>query len=123
MAASDDVDVFTNPVVGAHGAVRKVDLTGDYETTIYDVARQLLAEGADPIDEVWTYRTDKWTGKSVISMKANIGWAAKWTVVDDKRRGLAIRRWKPFPDAPVASRTAETGKEGTQVPERELEVS
>ncbi len=33
-------------------STHRVDLTGDYETTVYDVARRLLAEGADPGDRV-----------------------------------------------------------------------
>jgi hypothetical protein len=39
--------------------IHKVDLTGDYETNVYDAARRLLAAGADPVDTVETYRGGK----------------------------------------------------------------
>jgi hypothetical protein len=53
----------------------KADLTGDYETTIYDVARRLLAEGADLADTVETWRGGK------LSMSGKVGELAKWQVV------------------------------------------
>ena len=55
--------------------IHKVDLTGDYETTIYDVARRLLAEGADPGDRVETRR------HGIQSMSGVVGKLAKWQVV------------------------------------------
>jgi ISXO2-like transposase domain len=36
--------------------VHRADLTGDYEATVYDAARRLLAEGASPADMVTTHR-------------------------------------------------------------------
>jgi hypothetical protein len=52
-----------------------VDLTGDYQTTIYDTASRLLADGADPGVTVESYRDGK------LSMSGVIGERAKWQVV------------------------------------------
>jgi hypothetical protein len=54
--------------------IHKVDLTGDYETTVYDAARRLLAEGADPGDTVETRRN------GILSISGVIGELAKWKV-------------------------------------------
>jgi hypothetical protein len=54
--------------------IRKVDLTGDYETTVYDAARRLLVGGADPAGTVETWRDGK------LSMSGVIGELAKWRV-------------------------------------------
>ena len=54
--------------------VHRIDLSGDYRTTVCDVARRLLAGGADPGDTVETWRNGK------LSMSGVIGEAAKWTV-------------------------------------------
>jgi hypothetical protein len=67
--------------------VRKVDLTGDYQTNIYTAARRLLAVGADPHDVIETSRD------GMPSMTGAIGECAKWEVVDD--RGLRLRKYLP----------------------------
>jgi hypothetical protein len=73
--------------------IHKVDLTGDYETNVYDAARRLLAAGADPVDTVETYRGGK------PSMTAVIGEAAKWA---PDVSSMKLRRWK----APLCRETA-----------------
>lgn len=55
--------------------IHKVDLTGDYETTIYDAARRALAKGANPSDTVEIWRSGKF------SMSGVVGWLAKRRVV------------------------------------------
>jgi hypothetical protein len=97
--------------------IHKVDLIGDDETTIYDVARRLLAEGAGPRDEVQTYR------EGVISMAGKIGWLAKWRVVF-RPGGPCLERYAGPTLAGVAGKTgvqairvAEGGAEGSQPPE------
>jgi hypothetical protein len=68
-----------------------VDLTGDFETSIYEAARKLIAEGADPEDEIETQRD------GAPCMRGNIGRCAKLAVRDSPRRGLEIVPYKPFP--------------------------
>jgi hypothetical protein len=76
-----------------------VDLSGDYGTTIYDVARRLLEEGADSHDTVETRRG------SILSMSGVIGELAKWTIEERRKGGLRLAPWKPFPRSTIASRT------------------
>jgi hypothetical protein len=56
-------------------STHRIDLTGDYDTTIYDAARRLLAEGAVPADTIEIARG------GVLSMTGKIGECAKWQVV------------------------------------------
>jgi hypothetical protein len=93
--------------------IHRLDLTGDYDTTIYDAARRLLAEGASPHDQVETYRN------GMISMGANIGWAAKWRV-DFRASGPCLARYQTPGLAPPA---AETVGRATLTPELEMEHS
>jgi hypothetical protein len=74
-----------------------VDLTGDCQTTVYDAARRLLSEGANPADTVEARRG------GVASMSGKIGELAKWTVVF----AAAGMRLKPFLGCPTARVTAE----------------
>lgn len=87
--------------------VHRVDLTGDYETTIYDAARRLIAEGVNPRDEVQTFRD------GVISMCGHIGWLAKWRVVfaDD---GPCLKRYCAPTLARLAAETAEEANPGME---------
>jgi hypothetical protein len=86
--------------------LHKVDLTGDYETTIYDVARRLLVEGADPGDRVETRRS------GVFNMSGKVGELAKLQVVFASS-GPRLVRYKGCisgaltgkSDAPVSSAT------------------
>jgi hypothetical protein len=73
----------------------EVDLSGDYDTTIYDVARRLLSAGADP--SVATWRNAK------RSMSGVVGELAKWTVAGNP--ALHLVRWKAFPRDAVRART------------------
>lgn len=59
----------------AKGATHRIDLTGDYLTTINDLARRLLAEGANPADTVETWRSGK------LTMAGQVGELAKWRFV------------------------------------------
>jgi hypothetical protein len=70
-----------------------VDLTNNYETTIYAEARKLLAAGADSADLIETWRNAK------LSMSGIVGQCAKLTVSEDKhgKRAMRLVRWMPFP--------------------------
>ena len=81
-----------------------IDLTGDYETTIYDVARHLLSEGASPRHTIDTRR------KGVVSMKGTLGWLSKWRVVF-ATSGL---RLKPFAACTLGRQAAETANPASQ---------
>jgi hypothetical protein len=81
-------------------------LTGDYDTTIYTVARRLLADGVDPADYVAVCRG------GVLSMSGNIGELAKWMVSESKAGGMRLVRWVPPPSCkppPVAGKSALAG--------------
>ena len=61
---------------------------------IYDCARYLLAAGlASEADTIETWRGE------ALSMSANIGQAAKWTVRENDRHGLKLIAYRPFDDA------------------------
>src|ERR1700730_12166432 len=53
--------------------VHRIDLSGDYRTTVYDAARRLLAGGADPGVTVETWRNGK------LSVSNPIAETAEWT--------------------------------------------
>jgi hypothetical protein len=78
----------------------KADLTGDYETTIYDVARRLLAEGADPGDTVETWRS------GVLSMSGGIGELAKRQVAFASA-GPRLVRHKTYISGSLTAKPAE----------------
>jgi hypothetical protein len=60
--------------------IHRIDLTGDYKTTIYAAARRLLAGGTDPDDTVETWRG------GVLSMSGGaIGGLAQLTVAETPR--------------------------------------
>ncbi len=80
----------------------KVDLTGDYRTTVYASARRLLAEGAAPGDTIEIYR------RGQLSMSAAIGVAAKLTVRESDEGNPSLRQviWEPFPSGRVRTPVA-----------------
>jgi hypothetical protein len=80
----------------------RIDLTGDYQITIYEAARRLLADGAEPAETIETYRN------GVLSMSGLIGVLSKWTVAENP--SLRMIRWHPFPYDAVRARTAEKGE-------------
>jgi hypothetical protein len=80
--------------------VHKVDLTGDYETTVYDAARRLLAECADPGDRVETRRN------GILSMSGVIGELAKLQVVF-AATGPRLVRYKGCISGSLAAKTAQ----------------
>jgi hypothetical protein len=97
----------------------RIDLTGDYETTIYAVARRLLDRGAAADDTVETWRDGK------LSMSGVIGELARWTVAERKSGGLRLVRYVPFPRDAVArvagksdvlATIAAPGEEGAPAP-------
>jgi hypothetical protein len=88
----------------------RVDLTGDYETTVYDVARRLLAEGVDPGDTVETWRDGK------LSMSGVIGELAKWQAVF-AATGPRLVRHKGCISGSPAAKTVEPAHSG--VPDHE----
>jgi hypothetical protein len=47
-------------------AIHRIDLTGDYRTTIYTVARRVLADGADPMDRAETWRNGKLSMSGIV---------------------------------------------------------
>jgi hypothetical protein len=78
-----------------------VDLTGDYETSIFTAARRLLAEGAAPADEIETQRD------GIPCMRgSNIGKCAKLTVRETPQRGPEVVRYQPFPVYTSGPKTA-----------------
>jgi hypothetical protein len=79
--------------------IHKVNLTGDYETTVYDAARRLLAAGADPCDRVETRR------HGILSMSGVIGELAKLQVVF-AATGPRLVRHKGCILAPLAAKKA-----------------
>jgi hypothetical protein len=87
----------------------RVDLTGDYETTVYDAARRLLAEGADLADTVETWRDSK------LSMSGVIGVLAKRQVVFAST-GARLVRHKDCISARLAAETASGGSLGLPTP-------
>jgi len=74
----------------------EIDLSGDYETTIYDVVRRLLAESANPSDTVETWRGGK------LSMSGVAGWLAKRHVVF-RSSGPCLARYGARTLAPLAA--------------------
>ena len=72
-----------------------VDLSGDYRTEIYDCARKALNEGADPDEQIETYRDGK------ISMRGRIGDMALLTVKENASIGPIITYWSPHPASAV----------------------
>jgi hypothetical protein len=85
-------------------STHRVDLTGDYETTVYDAARRRLEEGADLADTVETWQGGK------LSMSGVIGILAKWQVVFAstgprlvRHKGCILARLTPGTPAPVHS--------------------
>jgi hypothetical protein len=89
----------------------KLDLTGDYETTVYDAARRLLAAGADlvvavkntaTVDTVETWRDGK------LSMSGKIGELAKWQV-EFRASGPCLTRYRAVVRAPLTGKTASGG--------------
>jgi hypothetical protein len=87
----------------------RVDLTGDYETTVYDAARRLLAEGADPADTIETRRG------GVLSMTGKIGECAKWTV-EFRSTGPCLVPRRGVGTARVTAKTAEPAHSGLLAP-------
>jgi hypothetical protein len=85
--------------------IHKIDLTGDYETTIYDVARRLLAEGADTGDRVETRR------HGIVSMSGIIGELAKLQVVF-AATGPRLVRHKSCISGPLAAKPASPAHSG-----------
>jgi hypothetical protein len=79
--------------------VRRVDLSDDYETTVYDAARRLLAAGADPADTVETVRG------GVLSMSGVIGKLARWQV-EFRASGPCLTRYRSVGTACVAAKSA-----------------
>jgi hypothetical protein len=77
-----------------------VDLSGDYQTTIYDAARRLLAAGADPSHTLETRRAGH------LSKSGKIGELAKWRVVFAST-GPRLERYKDRPPAPPAAKTTD----------------
>jgi flavin-binding protein dodecin len=104
------------------GTIRKVDLTGDYETTVYDAARRLLAEGADPADTVETWRGGK------LSMFGVIGELAKWQVAF-ATAGPCLQRHKTrisacvAPEMPAPVREGPSSSRGRSMTARARSVS
>jgi hypothetical protein len=80
--------------------IHEVDLTGEYETTIYDAAGRLLAEGAAPADTVETWRDGK------LSLSGVIGVLAERQVVSAST-GPRLVRHKGRISARLAAETAE----------------
>jgi hypothetical protein len=78
--------------------IHKIDLTGDYETTIYDVARRLLAAGADTGDRVETRR------HGIFSMSGIVGELAKLQVVF-AASGPRLVRYKGCISGPLTAET------------------
>jgi hypothetical protein len=93
--------------------IHKCDLTGDYETTIYDAARQLLAAGADPRDRVETRR------HGILSMSGIVGECAKWRVAFPASGPCLVRYATPT----LAPLAANSPHSGIQAPEPALEPS
>lgn len=85
-----------------------VDLTGDYDTTIYDAARRAIASGCDPSHLIEIRRDGK------LSMSGVIGELAKWQV-KFRASGPCLVRYQGSPAAPLA---AETSSEAITVPNR-----
>jgi hypothetical protein len=79
-----------------------VDLSGDYETTIYDAARRLIAAGTDPSHTVETRRD------GYLSMSGKIGELAKWTV-EFRAAGPRLVPYKHRGIAPPAAKTPDPG--------------
>jgi hypothetical protein len=103
---------MSEPVTAARlGKIHRVDLTDDYDTTIYDVARRLLAEGADTGDRVETRRN------GVFSMSGIVGELAKWQVVF-RGSGPCLVRYAASTSGPPAPETAEPVSEGPAYPSR-----
>jgi hypothetical protein len=89
---------------------RRVDHTGDYETTVYDAARRLLAEGADPGDTVETWRDGK------LSMSGGvIGELTKWQAAFAST-GPRLGRHKTCISSSLAAKTAEPAHSGLLAP-------
>jgi hypothetical protein len=91
-------------------ALHQVDLTGDYRTNIYVAARRLLANGADPADEIETRRHGK------LSMSGTVGVLAGLEVVDDHGR-LRLRRYKALSATTLARWAAKSGSRGITLAE------
>ena len=89
---------------------RRVDLTGDYETTVYDAARRLLAEGADPGDTVETWRAGK------LSMSGVIGGVAKWQAVFAATGPRLVRHKGCISALPAAKTPAPVPERAIQLP-------
>lgn len=60
-------------------------------TPFYSAARALLDEGVSP-DTVLTMRHD---GSSIVSLRSTVGQAAKLTVVEEDKKGLRVRKYRP----------------------------
>jgi hypothetical protein len=68
------------------------ELLGQTRDCIYGAARLLLEKGlADPNDTIQTI----WEGSGRLSLRAIVGEAAKWTVVETDKRGPHLRRFRP----------------------------
>jgi hypothetical protein len=90
--------------------IHKVDLTGDYETTIYDAARRLLAGGTDPGDLIETWRN------GTLSMSGVIGELAKWQV-EFRASGPCLTRHRAIVRARPAAKTVVLAHSGIPAPE------
>ena len=82
-----------------------------------DGARELLRRGYSP-DTLMTTRAD---GRDYDSWTpAPIGELARWTIIEEDKKGLRRRPWKPHPNAvsrgPVDSRTRRSRLRGAKVP-------
>jgi hypothetical protein len=89
--------------------LHRVDLSGDYETTVYDAARRLLSEGANPSDMVETWRC------GILSMTGVIGKLAKWRV-SFHASGPCLERYATPALAGVAPKSAAQVSQGHPKP-------
>jgi hypothetical protein len=90
--------------------IHKIDLTGDYETTIYDVARRLLAESADPGARVETRRS------GVFSMSGIIGDLAQWQVAF-AAAGPRLARQRGCISGSLTAKSSRPAQSGISAPE------
>jgi len=82
----------------------KIDLSGEYRSTVYSAARRLLAAGADPADIVETWRN------GVLSMSGAVGECAGLMVLETAsgNPSLQLSAWKALPASGSVTRTAKS---------------
>ena len=83
----------------------------------YSAARVLLAEGLDPE----TVLEAQHKGSPIVAMRAKLGEAARWTVIESDEGGLQRRLWKPHPLAEKRRQDAAQSNPRTLENEREAE--